>query len=174
MRGSCAAVVTPSTQASPTRWSRVSPSLPSGSPRSSPITGHVCSPAREGVSVVARAGIQALKRAAYVEAAEHFPAGSRPSTREGRTAAALELADETLALGDERADPVRLAEGAVQMYLAHFDLACEDLRAAFTQYRQPGYDQIYEMRARGSVRSPTWRWCSETWATTTSRSSAAT
>jgi class 3 adenylate cyclase/predicted ATPase len=74
----------------------------------------------------------------------------------GQYGTALELADEMLALGDRRADTVCLAEGhlyrgLVQMYLAHFDLAREHLHAAFTLYRQPRYDQIYEMQGDTGV-----------------------
>ena len=74
----------------------------------------------------------------------------------GQYATALELADEMLALGDRRADTACLAEGhlyrgLVQMYLAHFDLAREHLHAAVTLYRQPRYDQIYEMQGDTGV-----------------------
>ena len=74
----------------------------------------------------------------------------------GRYGRALELADEMLALGDQGADPARLAEGHLyrglgQMYLAHFELAREHLQAAFTQYRPPRYDPIYEMQGDTGV-----------------------
>jgi class 3 adenylate cyclase/tetratricopeptide (TPR) repeat protein len=74
----------------------------------------------------------------------------------GQYGTALELADEMLALGGRRDDPVRLAEGhlyrgLVQMYLAHFDLAREHLQEAFTRYRQPRYDQIYEAQGDTGV-----------------------
>jgi class 3 adenylate cyclase/predicted ATPase len=74
----------------------------------------------------------------------------------GQYRAALELADEMLTLGDRRADTVCVAEGhlyrgVVEMYLAHFDSAREHLQAAFTQYRQPRYDQIYEMQGDAGV-----------------------
>jgi class 3 adenylate cyclase/predicted ATPase len=74
----------------------------------------------------------------------------------GQYGTALELADEMLTLGDRRADTVcrvegHLYRGVVQMYLGHFDLAREHLHAAFTQYRQPRYDQIYEMQGDTGV-----------------------
>ncbi len=75
----------------------------------------------------------------------------------GQYAAALELADEMLSLGERRNDDsVRLAEGhlyrgLVHMYLAEFALAREHLEEACTRYRQPRYDQIYEAQGDTGV-----------------------
>jgi class 3 adenylate cyclase/tetratricopeptide (TPR) repeat protein len=176
----------------------------------------------KAVSFWHAAGVRALERAAYVEAAEHFrrgvesldESGPHPgSDREqvdllthfaaslqagrgyaalgvddayararaacerannehrvvsvirgqwmfhllrGQYGVALEMGDEMLGLGDRRADTICLAEGhlyrgVVQMYLGHFDLAREHLHEAFTQYRQPSYDQMYEMQGDTGV-----------------------
>jgi class 3 adenylate cyclase/predicted ATPase len=75
----------------------------------------------------------------------------------GEYRTALELAEEMLALGERGDHAVRLAEGhlyrgLVDMYLAKFDLAREDLDEAFTGYLQPDRsDHIYEAQGDTGV-----------------------
>jgi class 3 adenylate cyclase/tetratricopeptide (TPR) repeat protein len=86
--------------------------------------------------------------------------------------AALELADEMLALAERGGDPVRFAEGQlyrglVHMYLANLDRARADLQQAFTRYQPPARS------IPGWARSLTWRWSCGIWDTARSRASAA-
>jgi class 3 adenylate cyclase/predicted ATPase len=74
----------------------------------------------------------------------------------GQYGTALERADEMLALGNTRDDSLRVADGhlyrgVVEVYLAHFDLARERLEVAFKRYRQPRYDEFYEMQEDSGV-----------------------
>jgi predicted ATPase len=71
--------------------------------------------------------------------------------------AALDLANEMLALGSHGGHPVRLAEGRlyrglVHMYRADFLLARQDLEGAFASYERPDpHDQIYEAQGDTGV-----------------------
>jgi class 3 adenylate cyclase/tetratricopeptide (TPR) repeat protein len=70
---------------------------------------------------------------------------------------ALNLADEMLALGERRGDPVKLAEGHLfrgfpEMYLANFDQARHHFGEAIALYRPPEHsDHIYEAQGDTGV-----------------------